>query len=574
MKKSWIVSLVAMLAAMTATAQVEKQVEVTKAYVPSLEQATKLKIEPDMTDTMTLRPEIDYTITPLTLQTTLATRPIRPVTVTYWEFNRPRPFYLKAGVGMPMQSEVDFYASTQNPGTGYALGYLHHVGRYGQIENEFGYNNRAIRMINEVGAAAGKYLGRRIVEGDLSYRNRQDCRYGMYYPKSVTLPGDQIGYSDVNLNLRIGDDFVDLSRFNFDVALEGAMFFDHSDPIEVEETGNQLTLGARARLARAWRHHNVWFEAGYRYLAGSKALADVREQQLYAGLRYSVENPRMKMALGLDFYHDYVQNPLSFSAVENEAGNYLLPKASLEFRRNRPIHYFVELDSHLESNDFRSLSERNPYLMTTMWGVAPTVEYELMAGLKGAFGRDRFAYSVYAAVEYELNHRFWAIPALHASLAEHYYAGWSAFVQDELASFGVGATLTYRPMSSLLFEAAARFRVFGGDGTKVDHMTLDEPQVTGHFAARYEHRKFRIGVRAVAESERRWAILASTSPLVVAGTMEAPFAVDLRLDFEWILSSSMSLYLEGRNLANQPLYRFAGYREYGINGLVGVRMNF
>ena len=83
MKKSWIVSLVAMLAAMTATAQVEKQVEVTKAYVPSLEQATKLKIEPDMTDTMTLRPEIDYTITPLTLQTTLATRPIRPVTVTY-----------------------------------------------------------------------------------------------------------------------------------------------------------------------------------------------------------------------------------------------------------------------------------------------------------------------------------------------------------------------------------------------------------------------------------------------------------------------------------------------------------
>ncbi|MBR0330792.1 MAG: hypothetical protein IIX12_04245, partial [Alistipes sp.] len=59
-------------------AQVEKQVEVTKAYVPSLEQADKLAIIPDMTDTMTLRPEIDYTVTPLSLRTTLVTRPIRP----------------------------------------------------------------------------------------------------------------------------------------------------------------------------------------------------------------------------------------------------------------------------------------------------------------------------------------------------------------------------------------------------------------------------------------------------------------------------------------------------------------
>ena len=45
-------------------AQVEKQVEVTKAYVPKVEQAAKLAIEPDMTDTVQMRPEIDYTITP------------------------------------------------------------------------------------------------------------------------------------------------------------------------------------------------------------------------------------------------------------------------------------------------------------------------------------------------------------------------------------------------------------------------------------------------------------------------------------------------------------------------------
>lgn len=42
----------------------------------------KLAVVPDMTDTVKM-PEIDYAITPLSLQTTLATRPIRPATVTY-----------------------------------------------------------------------------------------------------------------------------------------------------------------------------------------------------------------------------------------------------------------------------------------------------------------------------------------------------------------------------------------------------------------------------------------------------------------------------------------------------------
>ena len=71
----------ALLAALpcSVSAQVEKRVEVTKAYVPSVESAAKLAVVPDMTDTVKMRPEIDYTITPLSLQTTLATRAIRSI---------------------------------------------------------------------------------------------------------------------------------------------------------------------------------------------------------------------------------------------------------------------------------------------------------------------------------------------------------------------------------------------------------------------------------------------------------------------------------------------------------------
>ena len=99
MKRSAILSLmfIAGLLAVPGAlnAQVEKRVEVSKAYVPSVEHATKLAVRPNMVDTAAIQPEIDYSITPLTIETQLATRPIRPATITYWEFDRPLPFYLR-----------------------------------------------------------------------------------------------------------------------------------------------------------------------------------------------------------------------------------------------------------------------------------------------------------------------------------------------------------------------------------------------------------------------------------------------------------------------------------------------
>ena len=224
----------ALLAALpcSVSAQVEKRVEVTKAYVPSVESAAKLAVEPDMTDTVKMRPEIDYTITPLSLQTTLATRPIRPATVTYWEFNRPLPFYLKAGAGYPLNSVLDFYASSQNPGTGYVVGYVNHEGRYAKIKNDFGIKNNSTRMLNRIGAAAGKYFGKHILEGDLSYENRMYHRYGMYVAPGVMsdmAPGAMADYGDANIAVRFGDDFQDLSRVNFEIAIRGGLFFDHSE---------------------------------------------------------------------------------------------------------------------------------------------------------------------------------------------------------------------------------------------------------------------------------------------------------------------------------------------------------
>lgn len=567
MKRRWIGLCAVLLTAWTAQAQVNKQVEVTKAYVPSLEPATKLRIAPDMTDTMTLRPEIDYTVTPLSMETTLTTRPIRPATVTYWEFNRPHPFYLKAGIGLPLQSVLAFHASTQNPGTGYALGYLEHEGRFGKVKNDFGYKNYATRMTNRVGGAAGLYWGRRVVEADLNYRLRRDCRYGMYYPKGALIPGDKLHYSDANLMVRLGDDFLNLQRFNFEVALLGSLFMDHSDPLFDLRKSNQMNLGARLHMARAWLSSRFDLRAEYRYMEGRKGLAGSDEQLLTAGLSYGVTRPRLLLEVGADFYHDRVKS----IGQASEAKNYILPSAHLEWSLARKaLKPFLTLESDLQTNDYRSLSEQNPYLLTALWGAKPTVDYDLKAGLKGSFGRDRFAYRLYVNLLHRRNHRYWVMPALSAALPTHYFGGWMTLCQDELSAAGLGGELSYRPTTSLTFELSALVRSFEEDGD----LPVGEPELTGQFGFSYEHPKFRLGARAVAMSECAWAYVTADVPHQLTGRFESPFAVDVQLDFEWIFSSTITCFVEGRNLANQRLYRFANYREYGINALVGVRMSF
>ena len=75
---------------MVAAAQVAKQVEVTKAYVPEVAEAVKLPVEPNMVDTVKMRPEIEYSISPKMYATDLATHRFKPATVTYWSLTAPR----------------------------------------------------------------------------------------------------------------------------------------------------------------------------------------------------------------------------------------------------------------------------------------------------------------------------------------------------------------------------------------------------------------------------------------------------------------------------------------------------
>ena len=99
----------------------------------------------------------------------------------------------------------------------------------------------------------------------------------MYHRYGAWADGDGAGlgiggmndYGDANVAVRFGDNFQDLSRTNFEIALRGGMFFDHSEWPDYGDKARQTALGARAKIARGFGRSRFSLEAGWRAAASS-----------------------------------------------------------------------------------------------------------------------------------------------------------------------------------------------------------------------------------------------------------------------------------------------------------------
>lgn len=573
--------LVALALPAAVQAQVGKQVEVTKTYVPELDQALKLAIEPDMVDTVTMQPDIDYTITPLSLKHNMATRPIRPATVTYWEFNRPLPFYLKVGAGYPFNTALDLYLSTQHASTGYAMLFVNHEGQYARIRNDYAEKNNSTRMYNRIGAAAGKYLGRHVLEGEVSYTDRGFHADGS--PRrpeeiaEITGPtafwgGDALRAGVAEARVRIGDDFQDLSRFNFNVAAHGALFREHACG-----RAGESTLGAELALGQRFNGHLLRFDAGVEQIAGTRS-SRYNDLTASGGLQYGFRSARFDLLLGAALRYDRVQPDDPDAGADSKV--WLLPSLRLRFDggRSRAIP-FVELDSEWENNSYASLFLRNPVALYGAGLDRNSVGYHLRAGLEGNVARGRMAYRLYAGALTERNHIYWLI-----CRGRNY--GMAA-----IAGYGrlTGASLNFetdiKPADGLQLAFALHGNLYNKpDAEQGAPRCNGLPAFRAEAGLHYRSRKIAFGITADMQSRRRWSCFDMDELIpeeITDGEIgyetalwEVPFTVDLRASFDWFVGERATLFAEGRNLAAARLCQWPGLPELGPNFTLGVKVQF
>ena len=601
--KRFAIFAVALVAVFAASAQVEKQVEVSKDYVPQINTSpSKMAVTPNMVDTVTLRPEIDYSITPRSFASTLGTHRFRPATLTYWEYRRQQPFYLKLGVGYPLNTTGDFYATTHRADVGFLTGYVNHRGEFGKIKYQNydpvtgahdakAKDNPSMQMTNRVGVYGGKYCGRYTLLGEAYYNAEMYNRYPLREVVSdvegegFTFDKREVDFEDINLALRFGDAFSDMSRLNFTLYGSFSFFNDKSHKmvdISRYHSCHQIDVTAGGALARRITTRSEFrLDVDYEGHFGMKHLKPSQNSILSGAFTYDYKSGGMfDLGVGVRFAYDHNKADL---VKQNRYHPFPYLRLALNINERDSFVPYIEVDGELRNNDYRSIISQNHYasVLALPGEVAPIVPfgfngitalpntaiYNVRLGISGHTPNNKFAYRLWANMSFHLNSLYW-------------YNVNQLFFNAEVADreiWSLCASIDYKPISQLLITAQIKGSLYGNHAKVNDAM----PPVEGLVKVRYTHKRFAVGARAELIGTTSWSCFryeqlfdAASEAQPIFYVMKAPAAVDLGLFFEARVTNGCTIFVEGNNLANMDIYRLAYYREQGASFTAGVKMQF
>ena len=583
--KRYITTLIAICAvALLASAQVVKQVEVTKEYAPEIGEARKMDVAPNRVDTITLRPEIDYSITPRSFASALGTHRFNPATVTYWEYNRNYPFYLKIGAGYPLNTVGDLYATAHRADVGYITGYINHYGQYSKLKYEDGIggkvykDNPATKMSNKFGVMGGKYFGRYTLAGDIYYRMDQYQRYPLHniYNEDGTpileYTRRKIASDDVKLAVSFGDSFADYSHLNFKVYATADLFNDKSKNFIEDDKYQQMNVEAGAAVAREITKRSAFsVNLDYKGYYGMRSLKSYENSVVGATLMYRYRSGGLiDVNVGAEVLYDH--NPAD---VQKQHRVHAFPYLALSLNINDKGTFvpYVEVDGELQNNSYHSLVRRNPYVAILGGGngslstnaVLPNSElYNVRFGVSGHTADSKFAYRVYTNMSFMTNALYWY------NINQLFFAAESA----KRNIWSLCGAVDYKPISQLLLTAQVKGSLY----TSFAEVQNALPPVEAQLKVRYNHKKFTLGLSADLYGPTKWTCIQNTQIFSEnsEGVFEAPTSLDLSLYGDWRVGKACILFLEGNNLLGDvmPTYRWAFYREMGASFTVGVKVQF
>lgn len=560
-----------------------RRVDVSKDYAPRVEKAVKLAVQPQVGDTTTLRPNLDYTIRPRVWGGGFEVAPIRAAQMNRGTYNPQYPLYIKAGGGFPGQTLLDVYATSIRPGASGFGFYANHRAQLADIANYFGTKQQAKSTTNSVGvfgkAAFGR-LGRLSIAGDLGFDYDVWSDYGdFYYTDNQSMRVTDIRmhhYATPHANLSFGNDFTDLSFWNFRV---GGDIYHLQDRTDCKETGGKAFVGIgkqfdlhQLSLGVDMEKYNLTVN---RYLYFNEVIDYYSNAIISAFADYRLVHEKVSFGMGARFA---LERPTGYSAPDNKT--WFLPQVELKIAASNEFNPYARLTSGMEINSYRATSSFHPFLYRKFMGPVPaTASYDLRAGFNGTLG-GVFSYDVYVGggivrndiVPQNILGRGIVLSDVKYSL------GIIAQTDEKRRSIFAGAEIEARIGGGFTVTAAGRYDKFSSDlFDQINYL----PDFTASLGVKYNHLD-KWCLRAGIEVRGEYKFLAyndtGLNPLLVVpvlnDTFYAPAAVNLTLGADYFLSQRLGIFLEGNNLANQKLYPLPFYRGSGISVSAGVKLRF
>ena len=352
--------------------KIEKEVTVVKPYEPTLSDAFKINLMPDLRDSVMLMPEFDYRITTRPLPGQYTVRPIQAARMEAENLSRLYNVYLKTGFG-------NYVSPLLQVGINSLRQKNHSVGLFASHMS----SNGKLKLANDQRVFAGysdtdaRLFGKKIfrdlvVDGDLSVNANTRYFYGYNTPDTLAdLEKDDIRqrYLSFGSNLGVYSTHLDSMqlnyRFNLGFGYIQDLFSHHEESYLFSGSGSKWFANGFFGLDVNVAHYNT---------SGNPDSAANTIIRLHPWWTKTTDQYHLKV--GLEITPD----------IAGETQLHIYPNATMQFIVIKHIMMpFIGVGGYLEKNSLGKIAEENYFIRPGLRVDNSDHKLEFYGGVKGNF---------------------------------------------------------------------------------------------------------------------------------------------------------------------------------------------
>ncbi len=528
-------------------AQIDHNVQVVKAYKPSISDAYKMNALPKIADTVRLESVFKYHISPKPISIDFQLEPIRPARLQGEPLTKLYHTYIKLGFGNYLTPMAEIHYNSLRSKK-YSLGaYYKHLSSFGKLKIRgqkvyAGYSN------NTLGIYAKKFIKKRqTLYSDIDLSRNVFYYYG-YTPYTYEVVSkqkqdlDKQHFLSATINTGIKNNYMDSLHLSYKTDLNLKHLEDYyknqENEIQIQtELGKYFNEELQAMFLDLTLYNNDYTDTTL-----NSAILNVKPQASVVGEEWRIE-------IGLNFTADIYKDDVSYHNYPdvlfqyNVIDNYLIP--------------YIGFSGYLQKNSMRNIVAENQFIVPGTYVNNTNHKMIFKGGMKGNFTPE---------ITYDFNAAYSVIENMYFFVND-FDASSNKFnvIYDDMEMMHLHGDIDYKRTEKLNFILSGDFYQYL---MAQEMKAWNKPDFTASMLTKYNLRnKILLNINLFAVGNRYTKFI-DDNDQPEAVLLDAYF--DANLGIEYRYSKILSGFINFNNVANMEYSRWYGYPVQRFNIMFGL----
>ncbi|MDD3877725.1 MAG: hypothetical protein PHT69_13975 [Bacteroidales bacterium] len=534
-------------------AQINPNVTVVAPYEPSLSDANKISINPEIPETEIVRPDFRFNLSPVLYKTFFEPVKITPARLGGEPLSKLYQSYIKAGFGNYTTPFAELHYNNLRSRTFNSGVYFKHHSSSGKI-NDFAPANFSDNVLNVYGS---RFFENHILKGELNY-NRHVIHYYGFNP-DVFLINDSLleeltyqRYNIIQGSVALQSDYTDSEKLQHSIALDYYNFRDFS-PIRENGLTFNASLRKSINLISLLDNERIVLNADVNYYNNAYLLSKNNTAIIEIKPQYRFNSNQYALNIGLN---------ASIESSE-DAFIHFFPIIEGQIAIARDVFtLYGELGGGIKKNNLNVLYKENPFINTSVPLDFSITKISAKGGVKGNIASS-LSYNLGGAFAEVEKMPFFINDTSNIMRNKFTIAYYNANVINAFAGF------TFQANDNLLLLLKGNF--FYYEMSREAH-PWHKPMYDASLDIKYTLvDKIVINGEVFTQSKTFAKIFDNQG---MEESVEIKAFTDLNLGIEYLYTKRLSAFVSFNNITAQRYYRWYNYPTQKFHFLAGLTYGF